>query len=854
MTRPIAHLLLATGILCHAIPQLIAEPSAGDINKACDSNLVDTPRVAPADEGLSGWYRIGIRFLNTLSGSNGIPYDTIRDMVDHYLFHNDDFSSASSQNYKSRSSQLYKTQSFAENPPNPNKSITQWAKILLNAQKGYLAALAFGILFVILMPIVGLIFCCCRCCDRCGGKRYQAQPSSCGRITVVILAILAILSLVAGMAMYGFSNQFSWHRIPSTRDAVEDQVDNILEYGNGVLSQMFCGVEDAFSTITTDVVNDILSIPADMTKDVMNKTGLDLMEDTQLEIDQLLDAYLPLVIDHLSAAGDNVTKIADSINRFLNELPSGTVNATEKVKVNAELGSYNHPSAVSEIKSALTTAQGISSNPKYNFTSQTDAVRSRISDASTAVVGVASSVKETLVEANSSMVTVLLQAQSDVLGVLTDLDSGIRNATAKYISDSKLKSYAWVPSVLLLVLLPIVLVVLLLIFGVIVALCNALGDDEPHRRSSCSNHAGNCQLAAVGILFLVSSIMMLVTVLMFTIGYGTQEFICRPLFDDEDKRMYDLLSEVIDDSKAIDVDYRINLYSMVTQCKNNSAVFNAMNLSTVVNLHKIVDVIKNVSIDPDEFGKFNNSDIYTLATDFANEIKTKLLPTFTILNESLELMETIYSREPEESMGLLNRLARDSIMEQHSKSTAQQLLTELKRWADGPRLETFNVIERSERSTASVIEQLNKVLVIASNRTSQRDELSQVITSTIEHVNKLKNDVADYAISVVSFIEDQIGPCKSLYIIFQNLGTVVCQDILNSIHGLWLSLGWCLVWFIPTVVIATLLARYLHRMNKSYYADRDRVIPDPKLLQLYNMPSVKMGGRPVDNYHHIDKR
>lgn len=43
---------------------------------------------------------------------------------------------------------------------------------------GFLVCAAIGMLYIALMPIVGLFLACCRCCGNCGGKMYQKQTSS----------------------------------------------------------------------------------------------------------------------------------------------------------------------------------------------------------------------------------------------------------------------------------------------------------------------------------------------------------------------------------------------------------------------------------------------------------------------------------------------------------------------------------------------------------------------------------------------------------------------------------------------------------------------------------------------------
>ncbi|KAI4818922.1 hypothetical protein KUCAC02_004212, partial [Chaenocephalus aceratus] len=40
---------------------------------------------------------------------------------------------------------------------------------------GFVVCAALGLMFAILVPIIGIFFCMCRCCDNCGGEMHQRQ-------------------------------------------------------------------------------------------------------------------------------------------------------------------------------------------------------------------------------------------------------------------------------------------------------------------------------------------------------------------------------------------------------------------------------------------------------------------------------------------------------------------------------------------------------------------------------------------------------------------------------------------------------------------------------------------------------
>uniref|UniRef100_A0A0X3P063 Prominin-1 n=1 Tax=Schistocephalus solidus TaxID=70667 RepID=A0A0X3P063_SCHSO len=84
---------------------------------------------------------------------------------------------------------------------------------------GYTACVVFGVLFIILVPIIGLFFCCLRCCHRCGGrvKLMDRRKDPCRRVTYTIfLALITTLQLVA--IVFAFINYQLHYEAVVSRD------------------------------------------------------------------------------------------------------------------------------------------------------------------------------------------------------------------------------------------------------------------------------------------------------------------------------------------------------------------------------------------------------------------------------------------------------------------------------------------------------------------------------------------------------------------------------------------------------------------------------------------------------------
>ena len=46
---------------------------------------------------------------------------------------------------------------------------------VLRYEIGFLVCVAIGLLYILLVPLVGFCLACCRCCGNCGGHMYQKQ-------------------------------------------------------------------------------------------------------------------------------------------------------------------------------------------------------------------------------------------------------------------------------------------------------------------------------------------------------------------------------------------------------------------------------------------------------------------------------------------------------------------------------------------------------------------------------------------------------------------------------------------------------------------------------------------------------
>lgn len=78
---------------------------------------------------------------------------------------------------------------------------------------GFLVCAAVGLLFAVLMPIVGLFFCMCRCCDNCGGEMHQRQRKNADCRRGLLGTLLFSTSLVITWVWHIYTHRHRWGRI-----------------------------------------------------------------------------------------------------------------------------------------------------------------------------------------------------------------------------------------------------------------------------------------------------------------------------------------------------------------------------------------------------------------------------------------------------------------------------------------------------------------------------------------------------------------------------------------------------------------------------------------------------------------
>lgn len=122
------------------------------------------------------------------------------------------------------------------------------------------------------------------------------------------------------------------------------------------------------------------------------------------------------------------------------------------------------------------------------------------------------------------------------------------------------------------------------------------------------------------------------------------------------------------------------------------------------------------------------------------------------------------------------------------------------------------------------------------------------MTSFADRLLYYLEQVSDHLIKQVKTNVMKCGPVANLYDGIVN--TFLCKSMVQNVNGFWLALGWCLLFFIPSIIFSVHLAKYYRRMD--YEAGYDHAISYPP----YNdqIPLQERGGDKYPPYNpHIDR-
>ncbi|BFZ03403.1 hypothetical protein BsWGS_06442 [Bradybaena similaris] len=726
-----------------------------------------------------------------------------------------------------------------------------WAEYLI----GFSVCAAIGIVFIIVMPIAGLILCCCRLCGRCGAKseKSTSKRSKCKRrCYCTVLIILTTITLVGAICAF-ICNSIVYKHLQNNNNEgtlgnVNQAFHNIETYLNDSVSNFTHYVNYTYGKTSRDIVtkvNDSATNAVDLVIKQLNAEALLAnateisieVNETKKELDEVGTLLSELSIA-TSQLRDNLTDISDNIqsacgNSSVNQGCSGYDKS--KYDTNIDFSSLDSLSTEAKnVDKALDMYQYIAqANESLESAKKNahDSVENKVKEAEKAVKDIQVQIDRGISDTQDKI--------NDLLKIFPrtyDKVDSINEDVKKY------SSYIYYGGIGLCSVY--LLVVALYYVGLLFGVCGEKpGDGAPCCNTGCGAYF---LLSGVGFTFIFSWILMIICVVLFCGGGPAFTEVCRYFqsHDPSQVKVFDgLIKEVLDlKSYYKEAPPEVSLSEILQNCQEDKALFSALQLDYLINLNKTFDLselktkledLKNANFHLDNI-TIINQELNKSLDSFANSgiDSVNFTKYFTELSKQLtkgnlsEMAFVVDSMALKETNNTLKQVFNDSA--QRLRDLNNQSLPDIKDKVSELNA-TLTKLQQHSRIRVNVLRLIQNLKDTETNFNANKTKL--VIAQIVDLVTGIIDLVSERIDTLKYEVRQTLSPCRRLATDLFTLSDTVCIQIVEPVNGFWFSFGWCLFFFVPCLIFAVLLADQYRRTLED-----DKEFDDPNYM-IYGNPN-----------------
>ncbi|KAI8512588.1 glomerular parietal epithelial cell differentiation, partial [Branchiostoma belcheri] len=779
---------------------------------------------------------------------------------------------------------------------------------------GWAICAAIGILFIVIMPIVGLCFCCCRCCGNCGGKMQQTVRDTmvCKRRVFEVFLFIVTILIAVGMVFAFLCNDALSTSVTQANTTISGTFQNVRKYFNNTklsltsqpnrpaplsseclmteeplsnckTSRTFADqldyIVDQYDTMSGAVNYDLDNIDQTLGVAVRERLRpevgtavnqlvdmINTVEPTKmalLEVQRALGQLQTGAQDLNTALADQRTTLNNTLN-FCDPTDSVCVNLRNEVNQLSPGGDF---SALTDVNTELDAVNTLLSS--YDIPAIADMANSafegipnRVQNYSTDVVA---DVKKLLAD-NKDVFANLSASLDGQVKVIANNTEVYQDVATQYLMKFVVPNnmYRWYAGLGLccLVLLVVVFNLLGLIFGLcsynsdhtpttrtcgsttggnlLMSLCSYNSNHTPTTRTCGSTTGGNLLMSSVGFAFLFCWLLMLLVTIFFLVGSPMERFVCRPLETQE------IFAETIDKPYFLQTPLSSNNNDTQsgTPAPSPKYLLGQLLLQDDQIPLKAGDILRNCSdnkgllavlqLDRYSFGGTDTSDLL----DQINNINIDdQLDTLDVDFSTVKVLDqdTRDSMTDFRDSGVSN-IDFDAYLAEVNKGLTQ---VDLPTYAQGLRTAADNFQEGSNvingvRNNADRIDQLQttKVVPLLDDVDKLKTNIQQ-LKQTVSDLQTSIDALLDSAQTAETYLQTQggdavkdfnedFGGCKPVSDAYQSVVLLLCSYFLDAFNGFWFGLGWCLLFYVPSMIFGVKLAKHYRRMDyETGYDDYD---------------------------------
>ncbi|PKK31127.1 prominin 1, transcript variant X2 [Columba livia] len=717
---------------------------------------------------------------------------------------------------------------------------------------GFIVSAALGLVFILLLPLVGLCFCMCRCCDNCGGEMHQRQKKNadCQRSCFATFLFVASLIISVGVLCAYAANQHLTNQVRGAKKLVNSNFKDLKIFLNDTPAQIDYLVSQ-YNTTKDKALSDLNNVGPLLGSRVQEQLGK--------EVRPALDAALTMAgairetkeaLENVSVSVEvlqegterlhaNLTDVKTHLSNTLNDSACSATQAASTCNIirNSlnQLSIHANFSGLPGVSSQLAKVNDVL---KIDLSSLVQKGYAAFNDTPDLVVNqtrnILSDIKNVLDSIGSNITT--FTKTLPVQKILADLTVYLTQSEA-YVQDyfpivEQYDFYRWLGCLILCCML-----VLILVFYYLGLLCGTCGYDKhasPTTRGCISNTGGNFLMAGVGFSFLFSWVLMIVVVLTFVTGGNVEKLVCEPF---EDKTLFKILDtpyllnqhwkNYLSGILFKNPDINLTFEKVYSDCKENKGIYTSLQLEHLFNINEFLNIsmytedvalkIEHIQINLskiillDEIGKENLLNFSSSGIEGIN-----FAAYLAEINKSVTKVDLLsFANDLEARADQLPKGALENALKGHANSirmihnqqvvpleqamsTLNQSIRLLKRTSSELTVKVKNVI--SSVNTAQLLINNNASLVIVQETKKYMDTIVGYFEQYIEWVKES--------------IAMEVAACKPIAnVIDTAVDIFLCSYVTDSVNTFWFGLGGSSIFLIPAIIFAVKLSKYYRRMD-----------------------------------------
>ncbi|XP_020350507.1 prominin-1-A-like [Oncorhynchus kisutch] len=711
-------------------------------------------------------------------------------------------------------------------------------KEVLLYEVGFLVCAAIGIVYIILMPLVGFCLACCRCCGHCGGRMYQEQTKAvhCHRRGLYWATLLTTLVILAGNICMFFTNQLlkvsvedssvelnnNLENLQTYLTSVPKQIDSVLIEGNKTVDEVTRSLNDIGPLLGREIqrslegpLNPALKSVRDIAK-VVNRTSVLLVG---------LNSTLTQLQSDVTVVQANVSSVRDRINSTLrdpdchgcsayqSELEKLTFDTTITIPSLNELQWVVDDVTKANLNSKVKEGEYLFSSIPQRVTNDTRDMVQNVKQQLEDIKRQISSVKGYIpVSALSNISHTLGEAQRYI---------DMYSPQAEWV-----EMIRWGVGIILSCV--VLLVVVCNLLGLFLGLVGLSPQDNPTERSSTADCAGTFLMAGAGLSFLFSWLFMLVVLILFILGGNVYTLVCQPWRSGQLLQFVDTpgLIPGFHLREILALKSNLSFIEVYNECEQNRPLWTALHLYELIDLNDLL----NVSKYKEEIQQhFDSNEIKLPTITLLTPETRKQLHSFSDMVHDVDIssvtqqINVISSINLTEIAGMLDQLATVQI----NTGVQYQLTQE----AEGLRGIQSGIVTTIIPQLTQLNSNIFALSVIASEiNGTVGDVLNKVgtaqdflNTNTTQIVKAASREFLDCQMGYFTMYADwanltitqQIGLCGPVAEAVDSAKVVVCSNMMESLNAFWFSLGWCMIFLVPSIIFSIKLAKFYRRMKHS---------------------------------------